>query len=529
MVLAVSSPHKHRKSSVYYFRRVVPADLREAVGKREVMISLRTKDPAEARRKHAEVAAMVEREWQALRSPARSLTQREIVALAGLIYAEEVEALSEEPGSADVWAHVIELHAKAREAGKLEQWLGPSVDAILRREGLNIDATSRARLIEAVDAASIQASEQLRKNAEGDYSPDPRASRFPEWKRPDEPSPVKGYKTSKPQDKATTITGLLAGWWREAQLTGRSASTYQSYSATISKFVAFLGHDDATRVTPDDVVRFKDHRLAEINPRSGKPVSPKTVKDSDLAGLKSVFGWAVTNRLLPANPAEGVTIKGVGKLVRTRSKGYTDTEAVAVLRAALNLKPGREDRKTYAAKRWVPWLCAYTGARVGEFAQLRKGDVRQENGTWIVTITPEAGTVKTKQVREVPLHPHLVELGFPEFISSAPDGHLFVNPSPTGDVLGPLRGVVNRLREFVREIVPDERVQPFHAWRHRFKTVARELGIDPMIIDAIQGHASRSVSDEYGDATIKAMRRAVEAFPRFEVLLSTDNATRCSN
>ena len=36
--------------------------------------------------------------------------------------------------------------------------------------------------------------------------------------------------------------------------------------------VAFLGHDDAKRVTPEDVVRFKDHRLASVNPRTGKPI-----------------------------------------------------------------------------------------------------------------------------------------------------------------------------------------------------------------------------------------------------------------
>jgi integrase len=30
-----------------------------------------------------------------------------------------------------------------------------------------------------------------------------------------------------------------------------------------------------------------------------------------------------------------------------------------------------------AAKRWVPWLCAYTGGRVGELTQLRVKDIEQ--------------------------------------------------------------------------------------------------------------------------------------------------------
>jgi len=50
------------------------------------------------------------------------------------------------------------------------------------------------------------------------------------------------------------------------------------------------------------VLRFKDHRLATINPRNGKPISARTVNDSDLSGLKTVFEWAVRNRKMAANP-----------------------------------------------------------------------------------------------------------------------------------------------------------------------------------------------------------------------------------
>jgi hypothetical protein len=58
----------------------------------------------------------------------------------------------------------------------------------------------------------------------------------------------------------------------------------------------FLKHDDASRITPDDVRRFKDHRIAE-----GR--SLKTVKDSDIAALKSALGWAVNNGSLKDNHA----------------------------------------------------------------------------------------------------------------------------------------------------------------------------------------------------------------------------------
>ena len=72
MVLLTVRPFKHRKTGVYYFRKVVPSDLRPLVGKWEDKRTLGTKDPAEARKLHAELAVVVEREWSALRSPALS-------------------------------------------------------------------------------------------------------------------------------------------------------------------------------------------------------------------------------------------------------------------------------------------------------------------------------------------------------------------------------------------------------------------------------------------------------------------------
>ncbi|WP_374549430.1 DUF6538 domain-containing protein [Sphingobium yanoikuyae] len=39
-----------KRGSVYYFRRIVPDELRATLGKREIMLSLRTKDREEAKR-----------------------------------------------------------------------------------------------------------------------------------------------------------------------------------------------------------------------------------------------------------------------------------------------------------------------------------------------------------------------------------------------------------------------------------------------------------------------------------------------
>lgn len=294
---------------------------------------------------------------------------------------------------------------------------------MLARHGLVVDEDSRKRLNAEVRKAEADAALRLGQNALGDYRPDEYVKRFPPVEIVDPVAPMR-------QSGEVKLSELVEGWWTERKATGLAVSTYTNYRATLRKFVTFLGHDDACRVTPQDVLRFKDSRLAA-------GIKARTVKDGDLAAVKSVLGWAVDNLKLATNPAASIKVKST-KAQQARSRGFTDEEAASILRAASSVTRGGDREKTWLAKRWVPWLLAYTGARVGELAQLRKQDVRRAGLHWEILITPEAGLVKGGKFRNLPLHPHLVELGFPAMVEVAPDGHLFLEPNrETGDVLDP--------------------------------------------------------------------------------------------
>ena len=303
---------------------------------------------------------------------------------------------------------------------------------------------------------------------------------------------------------------------KEAEASGLSQSTFDAYGRSVRYLKTFLNQDDATLITKDDIIRFKDHRLQQINPKSGKATSPRTVKDGDLAGLKSVFGWAVSNRKLHTNPAEGITVK-VGKKIRTRPKYFRRAEAIALLQAAKDHVPAKQEHpKTTFAKRWIPWLCAYTGARVGEIAQLRKEDVREEEGVTIIRITPEAGDVKTKEYREIPIHAHLVEEGFLKFVEQQPDGYLFLNVAAGDPIRSKRTTLKNRLGEFMRAVVSDPEVQPLHGWRHSFKAYGLEAEIEGRMLDRMQGHAPSTADEQCGDGgTLKANAKAMEKFPKY--------------
>jgi integrase len=491
-----------------------------------IRVSLRTDEPAEVKARQVAVDAYLENVWQAYRRDEPvALTHRQATAMAGEFYRgwaegegrETTTAMEHVPGvgwqrvqgdhlESEEWEAVLESFKEAEgDPLKLEKPLGAVVDRQLLTKGIQrVTPETRNVILNAFGQAATDAFESRKRNAEGDYSPDPKAGRFPGW------MPAQSPTEARPK---ASLKGLVEAWWQEAQATGRKPSTHESYGRTVATLVQFLGHDDASRITKDDVVRFKDHRLASTNPRNGRCISPRTVKDTDLAALKSVFGWAVTNGRLASNPAEGVTIR-LGKR-RTVRRGFKDAEALAILTAAHKLKRGGERPETFAAKRWVPWLLAYSGARVGEMTQLRKQDVTQEGKHWVINILPEAGTVKNDQARRVVVHPHLIEMGFIKFVKGAPSGYLFLRPATDGDVLGPLQGVKNRLAEFARSLVSEKAVDPNHGWRHRFKSVCRAVGIDTEIRDYLQGHAPRTEGERYGEMPLSAQAKAMAKLPRY--------------
>lgn len=74
----MTRPWKHPDSGYYWFRKRVPDDLREAIGKREERFSLGTREPNEAKRLHAQKLAEVEERWSNLRRGQRPLFKDDI-------------------------------------------------------------------------------------------------------------------------------------------------------------------------------------------------------------------------------------------------------------------------------------------------------------------------------------------------------------------------------------------------------------------------------------------------------------------
>jgi integrase len=162
---------------------------------------------------------------------------------------------------------------------------------------------------------------------------------------------------------------------------------------------------------------------------------------------------------------------------------------------------------------------------MGELTQLRGGDVFERSGIWAIKISPDAGTVKNRTPRTVPLHEHLIEQGFVDFVKANGRGPLFYNEArkkADDDPTNPKRPRAvkarDRLAEWVREIgVTDPELQPNHAWRHTFKKLGDRAGISEKMLDTICGHSQATTGRGYGEADLGDKATALRRFPRFKI------------
>jgi integrase len=330
---------------------------------------------------------------------------------------------------------------------------------------------------------------------------------------PDPPTPPALLETSTESGQTfsgVSIREIFRGYRQELLIIGKGRDAESRWSPIIENLLEFLGNDDAEQLKRPDVLRWKDDLLLTL--------APKTVRDSYMATARAAFSWGVDNLQVSQNPFAGVKVR-LAKRTSSREKGFSATEAVAILKAAKQYRgSGREHATMSDVKRWTPLLAAYTGARIGELVQLRAEDVRKQGTINFIRIAPEAGTVKSGLYRDVPLHSHVVECGFLDFVLKVGAGPLFYRPTSRRSKALPGSVEAGRVAKWVRSLgVADLTVQPNHGWRHRLKTVGREIGIDPRVLDAIQGHAARTAGENYGDITLKAKQAAIERLPRYEI------------
>ncbi|MGH1570909.1 site-specific integrase [Methylobacterium sp. P31] len=406
---------------------------------------------------------------------------------------EPLVSLDSTKSMSELFVEGFDLRPARRQS--MRRWCEVETDRCLERHGLRVDDGGRTNLMRAIAGAMQRASLRLRRLADGEE--DPSASRISPT--PDLPAPSLLVPTQ-PAARALPFAALVEEWAAERR---PKEKTRYTFTASLRQFERFVGHDDASRVTAGDLVRWK---LALIE----AGLNTKTIRDSKLAPVKAIFETAVRNLRLPTNPVRGI-------LVSHKDEGdagdpdYTDDEARVILRAA--------NAQRDPLLRWAPWICAYTGARISEVCQLRVEDIGVEDGIPFIRFTKAAGSLKNRSSeRIIPLHPALVKAGLPDFVSRVVSGPIFAGVKP--DRFGSRGGNAQKLigRWIHSLFTGGIAKQPNHAWRHRMVTLTREYDLRTDISHALTGHSQETTQGDYGRLKLlKAMHNQILKIPELDL------------
>jgi integrase len=513
-------------------RKRIPADVQEEYSQRhgqryEAKLTLKAgTKPGEARKRYGEWLVEVEGHIEAIRAERTgssvSLTAMQAAALSGRWYAWFTERHNKSNGDEwDRWRDAVydgirnavsERDARTNrpdqlwdERPEVREAVRPILADIvhtaqfLAGEKVALDHDARCLFLDCLYGDLAAAIKRFHRHADGDYSADTYVERFPK---------VEAI------DSGITVSELFEKWvlWRKP-----ASSTVETWRYPIRALETYLNGRSAGSMTAKEANSWiKDRVTPERTARS--------VSNTTLRACKRMFGWGVYEGLLTENPFALVKLT-LEKRNKFRDKSFRTDEWRAILGASLEITDTTADGE--AVRRWVPWLCAYTGARAGEITQLRKQDVLKRDGIDALELTPKAGTIKNREARTVPLHEHLLEQGFLDFVACKPEGPLFYSthdqspvPEPTKQRKSRAVQARQRLADWVRKDVGvvEKGVGPNHGWRHTFKAIGGEVDIPGKILDAICGHAPASTGDGYGAPTLKVMAKALEKFPRYQLV-----------
>ncbi len=535
----------------YEVRILVPTAWQAKVGKKEVLLSLHTGDRRVANLIAPQMVAEKYAEWHRKTEDTMD-RESEItdpmavavnVAFDGMLEAMEANRKSwpidDIQYSEQLTQREIDLRRFTRrfQDGDLSQWEAVA-DRAMEARGLALvkDSNEYRAFVDAIAQASIDAISVFTRRVGGELDAGPRTALVQEAKS----------KQAAKAKSGETILELFERWAAEMLAKGvKRADTVNQDRKVIGSFAAFVGADrDIRSITPIEVAAYRDTlrdlppkwmskrelRHLKMRPAAAKarsldmPRTAYTTINKQLSTISPLYTWVARHPTWAGliNPCNGLFYDKVkGKNPRPTFK---TADLTKMLHSPLfkGFKADREehlpgDQHADDWRYWIPLTALFTGARIGEIAQLRLSDVCQEHSVWFIHIRhdeDEGLTTKNGQCRSAAVHTMLEEVGFLAF-------HARQLKRVGGDVTQPLfaeltanaRGQISAepsrwWRDYLTRIeIKDPKAKGgdgfgAHSFRH---TLADRLRVEAELLDnqiaVCLGHNTKTTTSEYGGLT----------------------------
>lgn len=299
-----------------------------------------------------------------------------------------------------------------------------------------------------------------------------------------------------------------------------SPATLQAYTSHLEGFLRVVGEERAaTSIEKQDLVVFRDKllslpvnwmRLQHIPPANQikKKVSKATVSTA-LTYVRGFFQWLIDEGPFESrlNPVQGVKVPFTK--VNNR-RPFTTAEVEQACKIPYPTRHTKFDEEAWTS---LPLLARYTGARLGEIAQLAGKDVVEVHGIPCLHIyerQSEGKTTKTHDDRLVPIANKIQPL-LNALRKTHGEGPLFPHCGTWTDkkfgVVKPAKQFSNVYQRAVKKVAPDV---TFHSFRHYAVSQMANAGIPEEVRMRIVGHKTKTVHGGYTAIDVETMAKAVE-------------------
>jgi integrase len=313
--------------------------------------------------------------------------------------------------------------------------------------------------------------------------------------------PTSAAAPAAPATPKTTWPDLVRAYAAEQTATGNwSARSADEILGSLRAFTDWCAGQTppADPLKKDTCTAYKTHLLAT---RAARTAGKLVVR------LSAACNWGVNHGLLTASPWQGLKIRAKTGPSRDDRDPYTSAEVNALLAV---LDPAADGRH------WLPLLGLYTGARIGELAQLGVADVFDAP---LPHISINADDDPKKHIktpgsrRLVPLHSAIASRFLEHVDGLRKAGEVRVFPAFPADKHGYAHSASHWFYNFrkARKLNP-----VFHQLRHSFIDRLKEAEVSEDVVADAAGHSSGktlSFKTYAKAASLERVSKAIELLP----------------
>jgi len=565
------TPWKHPQTGIYYLYKELPPHLRAEMGRRQVRRSLKTRDPAEAKRRFVMAHAELEQEMAA--AEARVAAQKKSDEISPERARTIIDEFIRTRHSTGRWARwptlglVWWLEEAVRYVLRVDLPLAAppqddSPEELVKLRGQPLPGDGWLAVVQQTPPSKwLEASATVLDEVRDQ---DPPVAQIPAnhlmimqaWNvrvredndrlRSDIDSPRR--MATKPRLRPDLRFRELLALWREEKKP-RPQSCSEVERAT-EDLIDYLGDVPVETLTSDMLMDYRDEarklpasmprqdRALPFNERlsrherSGTPRVSATTLKKRIGSIQALLGFAHQQRWISQNAGVGIRITGFSRAARGR-RSFMPGELAQLFSSDLFLRPDLLLRRRTAVSDvtlyWLFFLGLTSGARLEEVGQARVADVKIDGDiTYIdiddvMTPTDDANlpdkSIKTQGSRRIiPIHDHVMALGFDRYVRALERaGSELLFPDLKPNAFGKLtKEASRRLNRHINAVVSADERLVFHSLRHRFKDEGRGADVQERVLDQLCGHVPATVGGRYGEgADIEALKRALDRL-RFE-------------